>query len=155
MTVGVLFGGPSPEHDISILTGLLALRELHRVRGEALGVYWTKAGDFFQVDAATEAEAFLEGVPSGSSALSLRLGKDGGFYTTGGRLTKERRLDVDAVIMATHGGPGRTELSRVPSISRASPTAAPPWRARRSGWTSGPLAPWYARPDFHRSRVRY
>ncbi len=101
-----MFGGPSPEHDISILTGLLALRELHRVRGEALGLYWTKAGDFFQVDASTEAEAFLEGVPTGSSALSLRVGGDGGFYTPGGRLARERRLDIDAVIMATHGGPG-------------------------------------------------
>ncbi len=26
MTNAVLFGGPAPEHDISILTGLLALR---------------------------------------------------------------------------------------------------------------------------------
>ena len=28
--VGVLFGGPSPEHDVSILTGLQAARELAR-----------------------------------------------------------------------------------------------------------------------------
>ena len=30
VTSGVLFGGPAPEHDISILTGLQALRELAR-----------------------------------------------------------------------------------------------------------------------------
>ena len=30
VTSGVLFGGPTPEHDISILTGLQALRELAR-----------------------------------------------------------------------------------------------------------------------------
>ncbi len=106
MTVGVLFGGPSPEHDISILTGLLALRELHRGRGEAVGIYWTKAGDFFQVASASEAEAFLEGVPKGSSELSLRLGAEGGFFAAGGRLSKERRLDLHVLIMATHGGPG-------------------------------------------------
>jgi D-alanine-D-alanine ligase len=41
MTVGVLFGGPSPEHDISILTGLLALHELERSRSDVLGIYWT------------------------------------------------------------------------------------------------------------------
>ncbi len=101
-----MFGGPSPEHDISILTGLLALRELHRVRGDALGLYWSKSGDFFQVEATTEAEAFLEGVPKGSSPLSLRVGSEGGFYVSGGRLSKERRLDVEVIIMATHGGPG-------------------------------------------------
>jgi len=106
VTVGVLFGGPSPEHDISILTGLLALRELHQSRGDALGIYWTKTGDFVQVPATTEAEAFLDGVPKGASELSLRTGSDGGFYAAGGRLSKERRLDVGAVILATHGGPG-------------------------------------------------
>jgi len=106
VTVGVLFGGPSPEHDISILTGLLALRELHRGRGDAVGIYWTKTGDFVQVAASTEAEAFLEGVPKGASELSLRVGTEGGFYTAAGRLSKERRLDLEAVVMATHGGPG-------------------------------------------------
>ena len=106
MQVGVLFGGPSPEHDISILTGLLALHELDRGRDDALGIYWTKSGDFFQVSAATEAEAFLEGLPKGAIELSLRLGAQGGFYTPGGRLSKERRLDIQALIMATHGGPG-------------------------------------------------
>ncbi|NNN09181.1 MAG: hypothetical protein HKL85_08320 [Acidimicrobiaceae bacterium] len=106
MTIGVLFGGPSPEHDISILTGLLALRELQRGPGEAVGIYWTKAGDFFQIPATSEAETFLEGVPKGSTELSLRLGAEGGFYAPGGRLSKERRLDLTTVIMATHGGPG-------------------------------------------------
>lgn len=106
MTVGVLFGGPSPEHDISILTGLLALRELHRARGEAVGIYWTKSGDFVQVAATTEAEAFLDGVPKGATELWLRVGVEGGFYEPGGRLSKERHLDLDAVVMATHGGPG-------------------------------------------------
>ncbi len=106
MTVGVLFGGPSPEHDISILTGLLALRELHRGRGDAVGIYWTKTGDFYQVAATTEAEAFLEGVPRGAGELSLRLGAEGGFYLSGGRLSKEKRLELSAVVMATHGGPG-------------------------------------------------
>ena len=106
MTVGVLFVGPSPEHDISILTGLLALRELHQGRGDAVGIYWSKTGDFFQVAATTEAESFLDGVPKGASELSLRVGCDGGFFATGGRLSKERRLELEAVIMATHGGPG-------------------------------------------------
>jgi D-alanine-D-alanine ligase len=106
VTVGVLFGGPSPEHDISILTGLLALRELHRGRGDAVGIYWTKTGDFVQVAPTSEAEAFLEGVPKGSTDLALRLGADGGFFTAGGRLSKERRIELEALIMATHGGPG-------------------------------------------------
>ncbi len=106
MTSGVLFGGPSPEHDISILTGLQALRELDRVDQRTHGIYWTKTGSFYSVANGVEAEAFLDGVPKGSSELSLRLGDGGGFFTSGGRVARERRLDLDALVLATHGGPG-------------------------------------------------
>ena len=102
MVTGVLFGGPSPEHDVSILTGLQALRALATQR-DALGIYWSKTNLFYEVSSDIEAESFLDGVPRGSSELLLRLGDNGGFYSAG---RKERRLDVDAVLLATHGGPG-------------------------------------------------
>ncbi|MGC8510508.1 MAG: D-alanine--D-alanine ligase family protein [Acidimicrobiales bacterium] len=104
MTTAVLFGGPSPEHDVSILTGLQALRALADRR--PTGIYWTTTGSFFTVAPDVEAEAFLEGVPRGSSEVTLRVGEGGGFVASGGRLGRERRLDVDVVVLATHGGPG-------------------------------------------------
>jgi D-alanine-D-alanine ligase len=106
VSVAVLFGGPAPEHDISILTGLLALREFERAGRDVVGIYWTKSGQFVSVARGVEAEAFLDGVPKGSDALELRVGPDGGFYAPGGRLGRDRRLDLDAVVLATHGGPG-------------------------------------------------
>ena len=106
MSIGVLFGGPTPEHDISILTGLQALRELERSGCEAEGLYWTKMGSFFSLPRGVEAESFLEGLPKGSSQLSLRVGDGGGFFHVPGRLGKERRLELDALVLATHGGPG-------------------------------------------------
>jgi D-alanine-D-alanine ligase len=102
MVTGVLFGGPTPEHDVSILTGLQALRELARHR-DAAGIYWTKTNRFYAVASDVEAESFLEGVPKGSSELTLRLGDGGGFVAVGRR---ERLLELDAVLLATHGGPG-------------------------------------------------
>jgi len=102
MVTGVLFGGPTPEHDVSILTGLQALRELSRGR-DSVGIYWTKTNRFYAVAGDVEAESFLEGVPSGSSELTLRAGEGGGFFLVGRR---ERRLELDAVLLATHGGPG-------------------------------------------------
>ena len=104
MSDAVLFGGPTPEHDISILTGLQALRERSR-HGEVVGIYWTKAGDFLRVDANVEAEAFLDGAPKGASELRLVAASGGGFFQSG-RMGKDRPLDIDAVILATHGGPG-------------------------------------------------
>jgi D-alanine-D-alanine ligase len=105
VTVGVLFGGPTPEHDISILTGLLALHELERTDADSVGIYWTKTGSFYRVANGVEAEAFLDGLPKGSSELSLRLGDGGGFFSSA-RVGKDRAVDLDAVVLATHGGPG-------------------------------------------------
>ena len=59
MTIGVLFGGPTPEHDISILTGLQALRELTRSNIEVTSIYWTKNGSFVMTPSDVEAETFL------------------------------------------------------------------------------------------------
>ncbi len=52
-----------------------------------------------------EAESFLDGLPKGSNELTLRLGDQGGFYGVG-RLGKDRALPVEALVLATHGGPG-------------------------------------------------
>lgn len=105
MTIGVLFGGPTPEHDISILTGLQALRELERAGRDVRGIYWTKTGSFVALPSGVEAESFLDGVPKGSSELRLRLGESGGFYS-GARLGKDRAVGLEAIVLATHGGPG-------------------------------------------------
>ncbi len=105
MTTGVLFGGPTPEHDISILTGLQALRELERSGRNVTGIYWTKTGSFYSLANGVEAESFLDGLPRGSSEIALRAGDAGGFFTSA-RVGKDRKLDFDAVVLATHGGPG-------------------------------------------------
>jgi D-alanine-D-alanine ligase len=111
-SVGVLFGGPSPEHDVSILTGLQAARALLMSGLEAGGVeavYWTKGERFVAVDPSMEASAFLEGAPSGSRELRFVAQPGGGFFAVKGGLLgggKERRLELDVVVNCCHGGPG-------------------------------------------------
>jgi D-alanine-D-alanine ligase len=101
----VLFGGPTPEHDISILTGLQAVRELERHGHAVTAIYWTKTGSFHVVPNGVEAETFVDGLPRGSTDLTLRLG-DGGGFVASARLGKDRALELEAIVMATHGGPG-------------------------------------------------
>jgi D-alanine-D-alanine ligase len=100
----VIFGGPSPEYDISVLTGLQACRALAD-RGPVTAILWTKQGDFFEVDAALEAEAFVEGIPKGATPLRLLAAIDGGFVGSG-RLGRDRPLEVSAALNCCHGGPG-------------------------------------------------
>jgi D-alanine-D-alanine ligase len=107
--VAVLFGGPSPEHDVSILTGLLVCHELLSTRNKnaVTAIYWTKNGSFFEVDPALEASAFIEGTPSAGVALMLAVGPEGGFSRRKGRLGGAREPVVtDAVVLCCHGGPG-------------------------------------------------
>ncbi|MDP9072583.1 MAG: hypothetical protein M3N98_00165 [Actinomycetota bacterium] len=102
----VLFGGPSPEHDVSILTGLQAVHALAR-SGAVTAIYWAKTGDFFTVDPSSEGGDFAGGVPKGSKELRLVASPGGGFVAAkGGMLGKERPLEISAVVNCCHGGPG-------------------------------------------------
>ena len=105
--VAVAFGGPSPEHDVSILTGLQAGRELSGAGRDVTGLYWAKTGDWFRVEASLEAADFVEGVPRGAQTLQFVAGGDGaGFVAGAGRLGRTRPLPLDVVVNCCHGGPG-------------------------------------------------
>jgi D-alanine-D-alanine ligase len=100
----VVFGGPSPEHDVSILTGLQAARTLADGGEDVAALYWTKVGDWHEVPVSAEAESFIDGLPRGSRALALRLGAGGGFASEGG--LRRQQLDFDVLVNCCHGGPG-------------------------------------------------
>ncbi len=97
--VAVVFGGPSPEHDVSVLTGLQSARVLG-----ARALYWTKTGDWYEVDPDLEASAFVAGVPAGATRVQLLF--DSGFSAEAGRFGKARPLGVSVAVVCCHGGPG-------------------------------------------------
>jgi D-alanine-D-alanine ligase len=91
----VVFGGPSDEHDISILTGLQACHALSEVEA----FYWSKGGDWFQIEPDAEAADFTAGPPRRSKPVQLIPSVGQGFV---GR----RPIPVSAVLICCHGGPG-------------------------------------------------
>lgn len=100
----VVFGGPSPEHEISILTGLQSERVLTRAGETVTPLYWAPTGGWFVVPSGTEAKDYLEGAPAGSRPVEIRLGADPGLFAKG-RLRSER-LEIDATLSCLHGGLG-------------------------------------------------
>jgi D-alanine-D-alanine ligase len=92
----VVFGGPSDEHDISVLTGLQVARALDDV----YSIYWSKSGEWYLVDPDLEAVDFADGVPRGAKELALVVSPGQGF------MLKKKTLDLSSILIACHGGPG-------------------------------------------------
>jgi D-alanine-D-alanine ligase len=103
-TWAVLFGGPSPEHEISILTGLQSERVLTDSGESVLPIYWAPSGGWYLVPAGTEAKDYLEGVPDKSKAVEVRLGENAGLFIK--KRFGEDALEPSAVLVCLHGGIG-------------------------------------------------
>ncbi len=106
--VTVVFGGPSPEHEVSILTGLQCERYLARGGVTVQSVYWDRGGRWHLVPAETEARDYLAGAPSKATALELRLGggSGDGFFRKQGLRTAQ--VDLGTVLTCFHGGLGES-----------------------------------------------
>src|SRR5262249_53327313 len=101
-TIGVVFGGPSPEHDISILTGLQAARALAGDGADVCCLYWTKAATWLRMPVDAEAKDFLDHTPKGAVAVELRV--PGGFVEP--KRMRASGLELDVILNCCHGGPG-------------------------------------------------
>ena len=96
----VVFGGPSPEHDISILTGLQAAHTLTDAGVDVYALYWAKTGRWYAVDPQLEAVAFADGIPPRTKELWFVAEPGEGF------VLKKKPLEVSAVVNCCHGAPG-------------------------------------------------
>lgn len=110
--LAVVVGGPSPEHDVSILTGLQAARALSG-SGTAEGagydvsvLYWSKQGRWSVHEPTLEASAFSDGVPAGGREVEWEIGTSAPGLVAKGRLGRNQRVPVDLALVACHGAPG-------------------------------------------------
>lgn len=110
--VGVIIGGKSVEHEVSIITGLQIFENIDRSKYEAMVIYIDKTGRWFVGEALASIETYktknfnnlLEVIPWKSSdsrsVLCLYPNPD----IKQGFLSKKReKIQVDVVIPATHG----------------------------------------------------
>ena len=104
--LAIVFGGPSPEHDISILTGLLSERVLRDAGHDVAPLYWTRTGEWLLCPPRCEAKDFLEGAPAGASRLEVLLGQ--GFQQPKKGLGGAKPLVLDAALNCCHGGAGES-----------------------------------------------
>lgn len=101
-TIAVVFGGLSPEHDISILTGLQAARLLAAAGHDVACVYWTRTGEWQRVPNDLEGKHFTAAEVPGATPLAFRV--PDGFAER--KRMGARTLDIDVAVNCCHGGPG-------------------------------------------------
>ena len=125
-TVGVAFGGPSVEHDVSIITAqqaMAVLGERHRV----VPLYLAQDGRWCTGEALRDVSAFTQSPPRGARPVQLRLGAGADCFVepAASRLRADRPLGVSVVLNAIHGTGGEDgallgalELAGVPYVGR-------------------------------------
>lgn len=102
--VAVVLGGPSPEHEISILSGLQSERLLDAVGLATEMLYWAQNGSWWLCPPKSEARDFLEGPPVKAQPLRLQLGQESMWVYDKG--IRRRSIRPDVVLNCLHGGLG-------------------------------------------------
>ena len=123
--VAVIFGGISPEHEVSVITGLQALENLDKEKFIGIPVYVSKNGEFFTGDNLLKIETYrmLSGIPQKSQKIQPYLdSRKKGFQNVGSFL-KGNIIEVDVIFPCFHGGTGENgafqglfELANIPYI---------------------------------------
>jgi D-alanine-D-alanine ligase len=111
--IAVLFGGRSPEHDISVITGLQALRAIDQQRFEAFPVYVNPRGQWFVGEALSERRNYLPDarvqdrltevtLSLGEPGKGLLLPKQSGLFRRG-LFGRGAPIEFDVALPAFHG----------------------------------------------------
>lgn len=113
LSIGIVFGGLSPEHEVSIITSLQAAAALDRSRYTPIAVYLAKDGRWYTGPELLDIEAYkdvsallkkatrVEIVPGLNKRLQLKEISKGSFLTR----TPEG-WEIDVMFLGLHGGSG-------------------------------------------------
>jgi D-alanine-D-alanine ligase len=98
--IAVVFGGISPEHEVSVITGLQVMEHIDLEKYEPYAIYLSKEGLFRYYKGMKRRRDFK--LNSGE-IVNFGVDKSGGFFK--GRALGPK-INIDAVYMAFHGGNG-------------------------------------------------
>ena len=97
----IVFGGVSPEHEVSVITGLQVLEHIDRTLYRPYPVHVTKNGEFRYLPRLNDRRQFLH---TAGKSVSWGVDPHGGFMRLPGLLRK--KIYPVAAYLAFHGGSG-------------------------------------------------
>src|SRR5437588_1800075 len=106
--VAVFLGGRSPEHDVSVITGLQALKAIDQDRFVAFPVYVTPRGEWLVGESLSERRSYLPDARTRGelAEVTLSLGEPGRGVPVpkrSGLFSRRPPLEFDAAVLAFHG----------------------------------------------------
>jgi D-alanine-D-alanine ligase len=127
--LGVIFGGRTVEHDVSIVTGLQLLENVDRSKYEAFPIYIARGGEWFVGDKLKEIAFYRRFDPNDKSLTRVILSPVpgvGGLYANDKGLFSKgpKVIPIDVAVLAMHGMHGEDgtlqglmELANIPYTS--------------------------------------
>ncbi|NLF80434.1 MAG: D-alanine--D-alanine ligase [Clostridia bacterium] len=107
INVGVIFGGRSVEHEVSIISGQQAMAALDQEKYHAVPIYIAKDGQWYSGEALADVASFREMKKLLAAAipveLSVNFGQKELVERSGSRLKKPWRQRIDVALPVGHG----------------------------------------------------
>ena len=106
--IAVFLGGRSPEHDVSVVTGLQALQALDQTRFDAFVVYVTTDGDWLVGPGLDDRRSYIPDaqIRAKLSEVTLDLAAGGGgrlVARKSGMFSRKPPVEFDVALLAFHG----------------------------------------------------
>lgn len=104
LKLGVIFGGTSVEHEVSIISALLAIENINREKYEVIPIYVTKQKELFTSKKFLNIENFknLSTVTKGSSQVDVFV-KNNNIYLKEKKILFPKLIDIDIFFPIVHG----------------------------------------------------
>ncbi len=122
----VIFGGISPEHEVSVITGIQVLANADTAKYNVIPIYVTKTGKWYTGNNLFSAETYvnLEAIPAITQEVYINPNEQGYLKTkSAGLFSKEQKLKIDVILPCFHGGVGENgafqglfEIANVPYV---------------------------------------
>ena len=102
--VGVIFGGESVEHEVSIITAVQAMNKINQDKYQIVPIYITKDGEWYTGDMLFDVESYQDlGLIKKYASNVVLYKKDNQFVLQSKGFFKKIITDIDVAFPITHG----------------------------------------------------
>ena len=135
INVAILFGGKSPEHEVSVISANQAIQALkdHR-QYKVIPIYVSKEGNWYTSEKLTDLKNYknLKTLQKECQQIDVSFSKKGFTYTTTGFFKKTIDIKIDVAFPVFHGRHGedttnsQSQVSSLGALLGGLPYAQPP-----------------------------